>query len=729
MRLSSYIHHKQPSARNDDNEHDIRRRWGSLTLCKLRDSIIRGPPRSPTPGPPWRVRSGPHPGLVSGPTTSSSSSSTVATTTTTTTTTTTMDLADLPYTIFAEIISYLTPRETIAARRLSRAVYAALTRDELCISLLLHHFPRAIESRELRLLLRRSDHALLDRVRWSRALAATARRYHHLGTATARVTETVLAPTADRTDDHLLRGVTPWRRVLRLNDKTAAFHYWDPSWTCDAAAGLLVHPVDGRRYALRDLDTGRTWPVPFATEGRMVRRVRLNHGTLIIEWCEKQAMREDAGAHRHFATFYAVGRRAQGTGHQEHLHTVRRYAATDMPSNDDDDDDDDDDGEAQGADCAVVTFRAEWKIHRLGLLLRHQDRFFSAHNSTHYAIYIWQPSRSPWGEDEPRERLVIWEIDDAAALGGGGPHMVAQLADPQLDHWGVRQRGTPTLRCLRLDDCTWDPATRTAVGHVFFVEEEHRWSAGPHSSATPPRLHHVKTTGIPLTGGPRWVDECGKVQPGDDVSRMQFCWRGTRPPSSSGGGGGGGLGGTAAAAGVAAEMETWAGRCPCWRHDDFPYLTVCEANDAAAGVRFSARHCFMLETLSVHIKPRLRIHGVARPAEPRPRRASSSSASSSSSSSSTSSSMTTISKASRSNLVKQTHSSSAASREQRRRGYADEPIGDGSDNMLDWSAAMTQEVQFEDDAWSKLLNAGYICGDERWLIGQDSHGSITIMHF
>ncbi|KGQ11767.1 hypothetical protein BBAD15_g2499 [Beauveria bassiana D1-5] len=164
-------------------------------------------------------------------------------------------------------------------------------------------------------------------------------------------------------------------------------------------------------------------------------------------------------------------------------------------------------------------------------------------------------------------------------------------------------------------------------------------------------------------------------------------------------------------------METWAGRCPCWRHDDFPYLTVCEANDAAAGVRFSARHCFMLETLSVHIKPRLRIHGVARPAEPRPRRASSSSSS------------TTTSKASRSNLVKQAHSSSAASREERRRGDADEPIDEESDDMSDWSAAMTREVQFEDDAWSKLLNAGYICGDERWLVGQNSHGSITIMHF
>ncbi|KAM3505872.1 hypothetical protein MY11210_007782 [Beauveria gryllotalpidicola] len=689
---SSHIHDKHQRDDNDDDDgHDIRRSWGSITLCKLRDSIIRRSALFKSWAP---AASALRPSSRTRPRPITSPSPTVSTTTTTTTTTT-MELTDLPYTIFAEIISYLAPRETIAARRLSRAVYSALIRDELCISLLLHYFPRAIETRELRLLLRRGDHALLERVPWSHALAATARRYHHLGIATPRATQTVPVPAADN-DGHLLRGVTPWHRFLRLDDKTAAFHYWDPAWTCDAAAGLLVHPVAGRRYALRDLDTGRTWPVPFATEGRLVRRVRLSHGTLIIEWCEKQPMREDAGAHRHFATAYAVGR-VQGksdASHQEDLYTVRRYAK-DIPSN-----------EEGGTECAV-TFRAEWKIHRLGVLLRHQDRFFSAHNSTHYAVYIWQPSRSPWGEDEPRERLVIWEIDAVAS--GGGPHIIAQLANPQLDHWGVRQRGTPTLRCLRLDDCTWDPATRTTTGHVFFVEEEHRWSAGPHSSTTPPRLHHVKSTGIPLAGGPRWVDECGKVQP--HVSQMQFCWRGTRPP---GGGPGAGV----------AEMETWPGRCPCWRHDDFPYLTICEANDAAAGVRFSARHCFMLETMSVHIKPRLRIHGVARPAEPRPRRASSSS-------------LTTTSEASRSKSVKQTHSGGAAGGRERRRNHADELVDEGgrtvaagSDNMSsDWSAAMTREVQFDDDAWTRLLNAGYICGDERWLIGQDNHGSITIMHF
>ncbi len=54
----------------------------------------------------------------------------------------------------------------------------------------------------------------------------------------------------------------------------------------------------------------------------------------------------------------------------------------------------------------------------------------------------------------------------------------------------------------------------------------------------------------------------------------------------------------------------------------------------------------------------------------------------------------------------------------------------GSDASSDSSAAApTREIQFADDAWAKLLNAGYICGDERWLVGQNSDGAITIMHF
>ncbi|KAM3473174.1 hypothetical protein MY5147_004922 [Beauveria neobassiana] len=36
-------HQHEDDDDDDDDEHDTRLRWGSLTLYKLRDSIIRGP--------------------------------------------------------------------------------------------------------------------------------------------------------------------------------------------------------------------------------------------------------------------------------------------------------------------------------------------------------------------------------------------------------------------------------------------------------------------------------------------------------------------------------------------------------------------------------------------------------------------------------------------------------------------------------------------------------------
>ncbi|KAJ4163443.1 hypothetical protein LMH87_005172 [Akanthomyces muscarius] len=640
-----------------------------------------------------------------------------------------MALTDLPYTIFADVIARLSPREAVAARRVSRAVRAALTRPELCISLLLLHFPRARESRELRTMLQRRDaSAQLESVCWAAALAATARRYHHLGTATPRATQT-LAPAPAPDSAATLRGVTPWHRFLRLDDKTAAFHYWDPAWTCDADAGLLVHPVAGRRYVLRNVEErGRTWPVPFETEGRLVRRVRLSHGILVFEWCEKEEGEGEQGAHRHFATAYDVKRvRSDGCGDGDDFYTLRRYFKVGLGS----------EHEMRKNEC-TITFRAEWKIHSLGILLRHEDRFFSTHNSTHYAVYVWQPPRSPWaGEDEPLERLIVWDIGSSPS----GPRIIAQLTNAQLDHWGVCQRGSPSLRGLRLDDRTRDPFDGLPCGHVFFVEEEHRWSAGPHCSPTPPRLHHVKTTGIPLgVAGPRWVDECGKVRSDEESSssrgsQMPFCRRDSRVSQD--------------AAAAAAEMETWPGRCPCWRHDDFPYLTVCEVHDAGAGVRFSARHCFMLETLSVHVKPRLRVHGVA--ATPLPAGPTTTTTTTTTTRDASSSSQRAPR---RTNSTSQASSMSSqgaktangggvgrAGENTSRRGYGHhEVVGEeeeegssvvaGSDASSDSSAAApTREIQFADDAWAKLLNAGYICGDERWLVGQNSDGAITIMHF
>lgn len=39
------------------------------------------------------------------------------------------------------------------------------------------------------------------------------------------------------------------------------------------------------------------------------------------------------------------------------------------------------------------------------------------------------------------------------------------------------------------------------------------------------------------------------------------------------------------------------------------------------------------------------------------------------------------------------------------------------------------EVQFEDEMWDELLDGGYICGEERWLIGQDRLKRITVVRF
>jgi hypothetical protein len=39
---------------------------------------------------------------------------------------------------------------------------------------------------------------------------------------------------------------------------------------------------------------------------------------------------------------------------------------------------------------------------------------------------------------------------------------------------------------------------------------------------------------------------------------------------------------------------------------EFPYLTTTEAVDVQAGVRFCTRYCFILETISIDIKPKIR---------------------------------------------------------------------------------------------------------------------------
>lgn len=39
------------------------------------------------------------------------------------------------------------------------------------------------------------------------------------------------------------------------------------------------------------------------------------------------------------------------------------------------------------------------------------------------------------------------------------------------------------------------------------------------------------------------------------------------------------------------------------------------------------------------------------------------------------------------------------------------------------------EISLRDDLWSQLLGKGKICGDERWLIGENSNQEVVILHF
>lgn len=41
-----------------------------------------------------------------------------------------------------------------------------------------------------------------------------------------------------------------------------------------------------------------------------------------------------------------------------------------------------------------------------------------------------------------------------------------------------------------------------------------------------------------------------------------------------------------------------------------------------------------------------------------------------------------------------------------------------------------EEVQFADDMWSQLVGRrGYLAGDERWVLGEDEEGRVTVVRF
>lgn len=321
-----------------------------------------------------------------------------------------MSLTDLPLPVFLDIARLLSPRDVVRCRRVCSRWRAALCRQDLAVSLALAHFPRAREARLLRRwLVAESDHHRssshgcdnrkhnnqddeyidgLANTDWPQVYARLASRYFHLTSATPRAVSKIPA----LREPKALWGVAPWNRFLKLESKAAEFQHWDPVWAFAPQEGLLVYPAssgtgsgktrssDGRwGYRARDLETGVEVDVPFDTRRKIVRRVRLADGVLLFEWCEERGshpLSTTETAHRHYATAYDVVR-----DHDTPTVLLPRR-----------------DGTTPAWPGYDFVLRAEWKIHLLGMPLSHQDRFFSAHNRSHYAVYIWQPTRSPWGK-------------------------------------------------------------------------------------------------------------------------------------------------------------------------------------------------------------------------------------------------------------------------------------------------------------------------------------------
>ncbi|KAK4236906.1 hypothetical protein C8A03DRAFT_35178 [Achaetomium macrosporum] len=692
------------------------------------------------------------------------------------------DIAELPQDLFLLVISYLSPRTCVRCRAVSRRWHAAFTSELVSQLLLRWNFPRC---REIRLgaaaaasipllsatLPRNVKAELVDVAQhqrdWSLTFAEVARRYFHLGQAQPRVVEKL--ETAVKSEENgsgvSFWGVAPWNRFLRLNNQTSSFHYPDPVWWYSQEDGVLVYPAavdtghavpsssydDGHVYHIVDLSTGQRVPVPFDVRSKHIRRVRLAQGVLIFEWAEElpyHQLNTREVVHRHFVTAFDAIRKPSGVA------SGQRW---------------------------TIEFRSEWKLHFLGLPLNFSDRFFSAHTATHYAVYFWQPNRSLY-QDDPIEQLAVWDISSPspyrpsqdprgqerpiqsstltlptglwsghnnnpevgrlnAPEGSGsdsegprkaslvtataGPQVIRRMAWRELDFYGLRQRATPQLRCLALDD-----------RNLYVIEEEHRWAEGQHSSLNPPRVHLVRSTGIPIVPasaiestpaalstivdgpvyGPIWVDTCGA---NGDVN-MNFCPRVAdansaagsatahvarpdpqeglpdttdpdhlsnppRPrPSATATGWPWALGGKRGTSLVAStESARWPGWAPCWRHEEFPYLTVTEMVDFAAGVRVTARHCFMLETMSAHVRPAVSIKGTP-PAT---------------------------------NLDDDGSVGSSKTNGRRRSSSARA------------SSARSKEVLFPDDMWSQLVARGHIAGDERWVIGEDYKGRITVVRF
>ncbi len=404
----------------------------------------------------------------------------------------TTTLPDLPEDVFILIFDSLQVWEVARCQQVSRAWKQAFSK-EVYLQKVLRRYPSARELQEIsHNLSGTGDPHPFD---WRGSFDSIAARYFHLSHGKVRhVVRYKLAP-SEQTGHYYHVGEWDYHesqpggrlyfenattQSFRLTAKPHLFHASLWSYSDGLVVFAPAHQPSSAKptevLALLDLNTNRTFHVPFDISSKIIRNLRLHDSTLIVEWAERDPfhnLNDMEQVNRHFASCFDVIVSPFATG----AHAVQW----------------------------LVQPRSEFKLHFLGLPLNSRDRFFSTHNNNHYAIYLFQPNRSMYSGDEdlPIESLFVWDIsrpskyqpsqDPSGQLrprdASDGPHIVARFPFNALDFLGIRQHSQIRLMSLSLDtpsaSLTWRENTCVA-GQGYFDPAERLWCA--------------KTTSFPFLG-------------------------------------------------------------------------------------------------------------------------------------------------------------------------------------------------------------------------------------
>lgn len=406
-------------------------------------------------------------------------------------------LPSLPQELFHLITEHLDATDIVLCRSVSKTWHNVFVNSYFLRMVLKTRFSNAREVRKLRCegaLTGPVESTGKDEAYWVRTFDRVAARYHALKSGNphyiSKLSQHVIGPAKWPAHhypighrDHAIYESTLSANCLFFLERR------ESAWTYDD--GLLVYAAKrAKNYVLLDIQDNTKTEVPFELQGKCTRRVRLCHQVLLIEWAEDtpyHKLNETESVHRHFVTTFDVVLVSKS------LPWLPKWS---------------------------VVFRNEWKLHFLGLPLNHLDRFFSVHTATHYAVYIWQPNRSAWGEDTPLEVLSVWDIsqhsdyrpsDDPSGQGKPelGPHVMLKASYKLLDFYGIRQRDRPGFQKLQLDE---------GEGMVYFHEGKGLSGSGSMFDWRNRLWKHAEhVVGIPFAGvGPCWRSEVCQRWPASD---------------------------------------------------------------------------------------------------------------------------------------------------------------------------------------------------------------------